>query len=119
MAFHKSCTCDRLTTYRQICAQVGREYGLIPCFMSKPFMGLSANGCHHNLSLWYGGEDKLYLPKLDPLPGNEGVFSYRSGGKNAFLPDVQLSETKPGPIGLQAIAGILEHFEALSAIGFC
>ena len=24
---------DRLSTYRQICAQVGREFGLIACFM--------------------------------------------------------------------------------------
>jgi len=30
---------DRLTTYRQICAQVAREFGLIACFMTKPFMG--------------------------------------------------------------------------------
>jgi glutamine synthetase len=44
-------TCDRLTTYRQICSQVAREFNLIACFMAKPFMGLSANGCHHNLSL--------------------------------------------------------------------
>ncbi len=50
---------DRLTTYRQICAQVAREFGIIACFMSKPFMGVSANGCHHNISLWRGGEDKL------------------------------------------------------------
>ena len=31
---------DRLTTYRQICAQVAREDNLIACFMSKPFMGV-------------------------------------------------------------------------------
>src|ERR1700730_17288636 len=36
-------TCDRLSTYRQICAQVAREHGLIACFMCKPFMGVSAN----------------------------------------------------------------------------
>ena len=50
---------DRLTTYRQICAQVAREHNLIACFMSKPFMGVSASGCHHNMSLWRGGEDKV------------------------------------------------------------
>ena len=32
-----------LTTYRQICAQVARENNLIACFMSKPFMGVSAS----------------------------------------------------------------------------
>ena len=52
-------TCDRLTTYRQICAQVARENDLIACFMTKPFMGVSASGCHHNLSLWRGGGDEL------------------------------------------------------------
>ena len=31
---------DRLSTYRQICAQVAREHGLIACFMTKPFMGV-------------------------------------------------------------------------------
>jgi len=40
-------TADRLTTHRQICRQVGREMGAFPCFMPKPFMGVSANGCHH------------------------------------------------------------------------
>ena len=40
---------DRLTTYRQICAQVAREKGIHACFMSKPFMNVSASGCqlHH------------------------------------------------------------------------
>ena len=33
---------DRLTTYRQICAQVAREFGIFACFMTKPFMGVSA-----------------------------------------------------------------------------
>ena len=32
-------TCDRLTTYRQICAQVAREHDLIACFMCKPLHG--------------------------------------------------------------------------------
>ena len=47
---------DRLTTYRQICAQVGREFNLHACFMTKPFMGVSASGCHHNISLWKDGD---------------------------------------------------------------
>ena len=52
-------TADRLATYRQICAQVAREFNIIACFMCKPFMGVSANGCHHNISLWRGGEDEV------------------------------------------------------------
>src|SRR5204862_549340 len=50
-------TADNLSTFRQICKQVGRELNVFPCFMPKPFMGVSANGCHHNISLWRGDED--------------------------------------------------------------
>ncbi len=34
--------------------QAGRaaRCSAFPCFMPKPFMGVSANGCHHNISLW-------------------------------------------------------------------
>lgn len=108
-------TCDRLTTYRQICAQVAREFDLIACFMSKPFMGVSANGCHHNLSLWRGGEDVVEHLNLDSLPGLEVPFTYRERGQNTFepLPD----QTKPGPIGLNCIAGVMDHLPALTAIG--
>ena len=52
-------TADRLTTYRQICAQVAREFNLIACFLSKPFMNVSASGCHHNISLWRGTPQTL------------------------------------------------------------
>lgn len=83
-------TADRLTTYRQICRQVGREMGAFACFMPKPFMGVSANGCHHNISLWQG-EENLFLPDGD----NPRV---------------------PGKTGLFAIGGVLEHLRALSAL---
>jgi glutamine synthetase len=42
---------DRFYTYRQLCRIVARKHGLIATFMAKPFMGVSANGHHHNLSL--------------------------------------------------------------------
>ena len=109
-------TCDRLATYRQICAQVARENNLIACFMCKPFMGVSANGCHHNISLWYGNDEVLNTLHQDPLPGLDGNFTYLTGGENTFMPDtddVQL----PGKIGLQAIGGIVEHLDALTALG--
>jgi glutamine synthetase len=110
-------TCDRLTTYRQICAQVARENGLIACFMSKPFMGVSASGCHHNLSLWRGGKEEVVALDNDPLPGLEGSFTYRKGGDNLFMPDPKIDAKKPGPIGLQSIGGVMEHLGALTAIG--
>jgi glutamine synthetase len=83
-------TADRLTTYRQVCRQVGREFGLFPCFMPKPFMGVSANGCHHNISLW---QDDV----------------------NMFMPDGD-DARMPSKVGLHAIGGVLTHLRALTAI---
>jgi glutamine synthetase len=83
-------TADNLTTYRQICKQVGRELGAFPCFMPKPFMGVSANGCHHNISLWRGDE-------------------------NVFMPETD-DQRLPSQVGLWAIGGVLEHLGALTAI---
>ena len=110
-------TCDRLSTYRQICAQVARENNLIACFMSKPFMGVSASGCHQNLSLWHSGKDEVLTFGYDKFPGMQEVCAYRRGGENTFLPDKNSGSPKPGIIGLQAIGGIIEHLDALTAIG--
>lgn len=108
-------TCDRLTTYRQICAQVARESNLIACFMTKPFMGVSASGCHHNLSLWRGGEEIVKDFGNETLPGMPGTFQYDKGGENTFLPSE--SSHLPGKIGLNCIGGVIEHLGALTAIG--
>jgi glutamine synthetase len=51
---------------------------------------VSANGCHHNISLWQGDE-------------------------NMFLPDGD-NPRMPGKTGLHAIGGVLEHLGALTAI---
>ena len=83
-------TADNLTTFRQVCKAVGRELGAFPCFMPKPFMGVSANGCHTNLSLWKG-EENLFLPEGD-------------------------NPRMPSQLGLHAIGGILEHLRALTCI---
>ena len=110
---------DRLTTYRQICAQVAREFNLIACFMSKPFMGVSASGCHHNISFWNGGTDKIKMlghKSKKKLPGMEGNYMYRSGGDNTFMPDTDDPQL-PGKVGLQVVGGIVEHLGALTAIG--
>ena len=109
---------DRLTTYRQICAQVAREHGIFACFMTKPFMGVSASGCHHNMSLWYGGEDVFCPTGNDPanLPGMTGNYLYAKGGDNTFMPDTDDLQL-PGRTGLEAIGGIVHHLRALTAIG--
>ncbi|MFD0986976.1 glutamine synthetase family protein [Methyloligella solikamskensis] len=107
---------DRLTTYRQICAQVAREFNLIACFMTKPFMGVSASGCHHNISLWKGGEDGVKPLGQKVRAGQDEVFTYRSGGDNTFMPEGDDSQM-PGQIGQYAIGGITKHLDALTAIG--
>src|ERR1700749_3145388 len=84
-------TADNLTTFRQVCKAVGREMGAFPCFMPKPFMGVSANGCHHNISLWRGDE-------------------------NVFEPKEGEDRRMPAQIGQWAIGGILEHLGALTAV---
>ena len=83
-------TADNLSTFRQVCKQVGRELGVFPCFMPKPFMGVSGNGCHHNISLWRDGD-------------------------NAFMPDGDDAQ-RPSQLGLWAIGGIIEHLGALTAL---
>jgi glutamine synthetase len=86
-------TADRLSTYRQVCRQVGREMGAYACFMPKPFMGVSANGCHHNFSLW-------------TIDGTD---------QNMFMPDGN-NPRMPGKVGLQALGGVLRHLRALTCL---
>ena len=93
---------DRLSTYRQICAQVARENNLIACFMTKPFMGVSASGCHTNISLWKGGSESVNKLHNDVLPGMDDVFTYRSEGENTFMPDTS-DPQMPGKVGLQCV----------------
>jgi len=108
-------TSDRLTTYRQICAQVAREFGLIAVFMSKPYMGMPANGCHHNISVWSGGEGVVQDLVADPLPGMEEVFTYSKGGTNEFRDPKEV--WLPADTGRYALGGMLTHLNALVAIG--
>ncbi len=109
-------TADRLTTYRQICAQVAREFNLIACFMSKPFMGVSASGCHHNISFWRGGETVHKKLGQETYAAMPDVFAYHDGGENTFMPDSD-DARMPGTVGKQVVAGIVDHLYALTAIG--
>jgi len=107
---------DRLTTYRQICAQVAREHNLIACFMSKPFMHVSASACHTNISLWKGDKTKVNKLGLDELPGMEEAFAYADGGENTFMPEGD-NPREPGTIGKHALGGLLEHQRGLTVLG--
>ena len=107
---------DRLATYRQICKQVARENNLIACFMTQPFMGVSASGCHTNISLWKGGKESVNRLHNDILPGMDNVFTYRTGGENTFMPDTE-DQQMPGKVCLQCVVCIVNHLGALTAIG--
>ncbi len=107
---------DRLTTFRQICAQVGREFNAIPCFMSKPFMSVSASACHTNISLWQGGEERVRTFGDDGAQGMAQPFTYVEGGDNRFLPDGD-NPRMPGKIGQQAMGGLVRHQRGLTVLG--
>src|SRR5690606_31322657 len=76
--------------------------------------GVSASGCHHNLSLWRGGEEFVNPLGNEKLPGLPQNYTYLRGGENTFLP--RKGESKPGPIGLYSIRGVIQHLGALTAI---
>jgi len=81
-------------------------------------MGVSASGCHHNVSLWSGGTDKVVNTQhTKSKPGLDGVYAYRQGGKNHFMPDPKIDKRKPAPIGLHSIGGVIKHLGALTALG--
>jgi glutamine synthetase len=84
-------TADNITTYRQICAAVGRKHGLLPTFMPKPFTGVSANGHHHHFTLTDDDGNNVFHDPKGPA---------------------QLSE-----IARHFLGGLLEHFAALMCIG--
>ena len=86
-------TADRLITYRQICKQVAREFGVTASFMPKPATGMMGNGCHHNVSLWRGEENVFEEP-----------------GRR----ELHLTET-----GRHALGGMLAHAAGSIAIMAC
>jgi glutamine synthetase len=80
-------------------------------------MGVSASGCHHNVSLWRGGEGQVNKLGNDTLPGLPGTFTYLKGGENLFMPDPSIDARKPGPVGLQCVGGVIKNLAALTSIG--
>ena len=78
-------TADRLIVYRQICAQVAKEFGVTASFMPKPTIGAMANGCHHNLSLWRDDENVFEEPGRRELHLSE-TARHALGGLLAHAP---------------------------------
>ncbi|TSI15050.1 glutamine synthetase family protein [Brevibacterium aurantiacum] len=84
-------TTDRLVTYRQICSQVAREFGVEASFMPKPFIGEMGAGCHHNISLW----------------DESGVNTFEDEG----VKELHLSQ-----LGRWAVGGIIKNSPAMMLI---
>ncbi len=80
---------DNIVRFKNITREIAQNDGFDATFMPKPFEGLAGNGMHCHLQLW-------------------------KGKKNLFAGDKpgELSET-----GLHFLAGLLEHAEAIAAIG--
>ena len=81
---------DDFYTYRQLCRIVARKHGLIATFMAKPFMGVSANGHHHNLSL------------VD------------DAGENVLVGDLK-GDCRLSATGVDFLGGLIDHADALHA----
>jgi glutamine synthetase len=76
-------TADRVMTYRMVCRQVAREFGVTATFMPKVSADTMGTGLHHNLSLW-----------------RDGMNTFAEPGRT----DLHLTDT-----GRHALGGILTH----------
>ncbi|GIR60754.1 MAG: hypothetical protein CM15mP66_02020 [Pseudomonadota bacterium] len=78
-------------------------------------MGVSASGCHTNISLWRGGEEGVNKLHNDNFQAWKGLHlpDRRRKHLHAGHDDPQL----PGKVGLQCVGGIVKHLGALTAIG--
>ncbi len=83
---------DDFWTYRQLCRNVARKHGLIVTFMPKPFMGCSANGHHHNLSLM------------------------SDAGQNVLEGDLK-GDCRLSELGVNFLGGLVDHADALTLVG--
>ncbi len=112
--------CARPTAWRptaRFAPQVAREFDLIACFMTKPFMGVSANGCHTNISLWSGGQDKVNVLGNKEWPAWSTVFSLPQRRHQSLHARIVRCIRRTGPVGLNCVGGVIEHLPALTAIG--
>lgn len=53
-------TADNQILFRETIRAVAAKYGLVACFMPKPFNNLAGSGAHLNISLWKDGKNTFY-----------------------------------------------------------
>ena len=115
---------DRLTTYRQICAQVARENNLDRLFhVASPSWVFQPRAAAITTSrFWRGGEDvaEPAWPRFRRAPRHGRLRSriFRKGGENKFLPDSDDVARSRARLDCMSIGGIvINHLNALTAIG--
>ncbi len=86
-------TADRVIVFRYMIHSLATEAGMLATFMPKPFTHLTGNGLHMHLSLWDEDGRELFEDMADPR-------------------GLGISE-----LGYSFIGGLLEHSQALTAIG--
>ena len=86
--------------------------------MCKPFMGVSANGCHHNISLWKGGKEEVKTSATirRRCRASSTTIMYRTW-RHEYVHAGGKDQQMPGQTGLYVIGGIVKHLAALTAIG--
>jgi glutamine synthetase len=73
-------------------------------------MGAPANGCHHNCSVWLGGEGSVERLVPGELPGMDEVFTYSKGGTNEFEGTGEGRDGwLPTKLGHQVLGGSIRH----------
>jgi glutamine synthetase len=84
-------TADNLTTFKAVVKRVARRHNLHATFMPKPIFGINGSGMHVHLSLFN-------------LDGEANLFHDKK------------AQWEISKIGLQFIAGIMEHARAICAV---
>ncbi len=97
---------DRLTTYRQICAQVAREDGSDCLLHVEAVHGRVGVGLSPQHVAVARRRRSWSTTGMRILPGMEGAFTYREGGENTFMPDPSIDERCPGRLAA-VIGGVI------------
>ncbi|MDG1459859.1 MAG: type III glutamate--ammonia ligase [Pseudoprimorskyibacter sp.] len=91
-------TADKHSFFKFMTKSVAEKHGFRATFMPKPIEGLTGNGCHAHISVWYA-------------PGAGAKANVFAGQGDGPTGEVGLSER-----GKHFLGGIMKHASALAAI---
>jgi glutamine synthetase len=75
---------DQAFTFKNAVKEIAHRHGRIASFMTKPWFGLSASGCHFNQSLWQGDMNAFWDP--DQEHGISTTLKHYIAGQLAHAP---------------------------------